>query len=115
MKFNFRKALKVTGIVAGVVAVAYLISRSGDDSSPESDFEEWVEEASKEELSDAYEEERQQWIKNGYCRGTGEHTPKMKRLNREISKRAAEEWEKAPRRNTDPNFRWTDANRWDKD
>ena len=36
-------------------------------------------------------------------------------LNKEISKRVAEEWENDPRRNKDPNFRWTDANRWDKD
>lgn len=39
----------------------------------------------------------------------------MKRLNSEINKRAAEEWENDPRRNKDPNFRWADANRWDKD
>ena len=32
----------------------------------------------------------------------------MKCLDKEISKRVAEEWEK------DPNFRWTDSNRWDK-
>ena len=68
-----------------------------------SEFEKWVEGASHEELSEAYEEERQDWIKNGFNGGTGE------------SKRVAEEWENDPRRNKDPNFRWTDANRWDKD
>ena len=47
--------------------------------------------------------------------GKFEKTPKMNRLNKEISKRVAEEWENDPRRNKDPNFRWTDANRWDKD
>lgn len=80
-----------------------------------SEFEKWVEGASQEELSDAYEEERQQWIRDGYNGGTGEKTAKMKRLNDEINKRVAEEWENNPRRNRDPNFRWTDANRWDKD
>ena len=80
-----------------------------------SEFEKWVEGASPEELSDAYEEEIQDWIKNGFDGGTGEKTPKMNRLNKEISKRVAEEWENDPRRNKDPNFRWTDANRWDKD
>ena len=80
-----------------------------------SSFEKWVEGASREELSDAYEEERQQLIKDGFNGGTGEKTPKMKRLNDEINKRVAEEWENDPRRNTDPNYRWTDANRWDKD
>jgi hypothetical protein len=39
----------------------------------------------------------------------------MNRLNEEINKRVAEEWGNDPRRNKDPNFRWTDANRWDKD
>lgn len=79
------------------------------------DFEKWIEKASLEELSDAYEKERQQWIKDGYNGGTGKKTPRMKRLDSEISKRSAEEWEKDPRRNTDPNFRWTDANRWERD
>ncbi len=80
-----------------------------------SDFEKWVESASYEELAAAYEEERQRWIKDGYNGGTGRKTPKMNRLNEELSKRAAEEWENNPNRNRDPNYRWTDANRWDKD
>lgn len=46
-----------------------------------SEFEKWVEGASHEELSEAYEEERQDWIKNGFNGGTGEKTPKMNRLN----------------------------------
>lgn len=75
----------------------------------------WMESASHEELSDAYEKERKQWIKDGYNNGTGEKTYRMNRLNDEINKRTAKEWENDPRRNTDPNFRWTDANRWDKD
>lgn len=76
-----------------------------------SEFEKWVEGASQEELSKAYEEERQKWIREGYNKGTA----KMKRLNFEINKRVAEEWKNDPRRNKNPNFRWTDANRWDKD
>ena len=80
-----------------------------------SEFEKWVEGASQEELSKAYEEERQKWIREGYNKGTGERTAKMKRLNFEINKRVAEEWKNDPRRNQNPNFRWTDANRWDKD
>ncbi len=79
-----------------------------------SSFETWVENASDEELSDGYEERRQQWIKDGYG-GDGEKTPEMKCIDKEISRRAEEEWAKNPNRNTDPNFRWTDANRWDKD
>ena len=71
-----------------------------------SSFEKWVEHASQEELSAAYEKERLQWIENG----AGNRTPKMLRLDKEISKRVAEEWENDPRCNRDPNFRWTDAN-----
>lgn len=77
--------------------------------------EKWMEGASHDELSDAYEAERQQWIKDGYNNGTGEKTNKMNRISEEISKRVEKEWENDPRRNKDPNFRWTDANRWDKD
>ena len=39
-----------------------------------SEFEKWVEGASQEELSKAYEEERQKWIREGYNKGTGERT-----------------------------------------
>lgn len=56
-----------------------------------SEFEKWVEGASHEELSNAYEIERQDCIKNGFSGDTGEKTPKMNRLNKEISKRVAEE------------------------
>lgn len=80
-----------------------------------SGFEKWAENASQKELSEAYENERQQWIKDGFNGGTGEKTAKMKRLNDEIEKRVAEERANDPKRNKDPNYRWTDANRWDKD
>lgn len=69
----------------------------------------------KEKLSNAYEDERQKWIKGGYNKGTGEKSAKMKRLDKKLSKISAREWKKNPNRNKDPNFRWTDANRWDKD
>lgn len=77
-------------------------------------FDKWLETASYEELADNYEERRQQWMRDGFG-GNGERTPEMKRIDREMSRRTAEKWGKDPRRNTDPNFRWTDANRWDKD
>lgn len=73
-----------------------------------------IENGSYEELSDEYERRRQEWVRDGYG-GNGEKTPEMKRLDREMSRRSAEEWEKDPRRNRDPNYRWTDANRWDRD
>ena len=69
---------------------------------------------SDEDLEISYEKERQRWMNTGF-NGDGSHTKKMNRLNKEISRRSAKKWKKDPRRNTDPNFRWTDANRWDKD
>lgn len=32
----------------------------------------------------------------------------------DLFKSGFEKWENDPRRNRDPNYRWTDANRWDK-
>ncbi len=77
-------------------------------------FDIWLETASDEELEAGYEQRRQQWIKDGYG-GTGEKTFEMKQIDKEMSRRSAEKWENDPRRNRDPNYRWTDANRWDKD
>lgn len=79
-----------------------------------SSLEKMIDAATDEELANEYETRRQQWAKTGFG-GDGEKTPEMKAIDREISRRSAEKWEKDPRRNTDPNYRWTDANRWDKD
>lgn len=77
-----------------------------------SDFDRFLESASDKELEDAYEERRLEWLKTTK---TGEKTDEMKRLDKEISNRSYEKWKKNPNRNTDPNYRWSDANRWDKD
>lgn len=74
----------------------------------------WLQSATDQELADGYESRRLEWLKNGQ-NGTGIKTPEMQMIDREMSRRSAEKWEKDPRRNTDPNFRWTDVNRWDKD
>ncbi len=39
----------------------------------------------------------------------------MEQISQELGNRGAEEWFKNHPRNTDPNYRWTDVNRWDKD
>lgn len=78
------------------------------------DLASWIQSASDQELAAAYERRRLEWLKNGQ-NGTGIKTPEMQMIDREMSRRAAEKWENDPHRNTDPNFRWTDANRWDKD
>ena len=77
-----------------------------------SDFDRFLETASLQELKDAYEERRLKWLKTTK---TGEKTYEMKKLDAEISKRSYEKWLKNPNRNTNPNYRWSDANRWDKD
>lgn len=71
----------------------------------------WMETASDQELADGYEKRRLAWLKEG----GGMKTPEMERIDREISRRSAEKWKNDPRRSKDPNFRWTDANRWEKD
>lgn len=67
------------------------------------EFDDLIENGSDEELSDEYEHRRQEWARDGYG-GNGEKTPEMKRLDREMSRRSAEKWEKDPRRNRDPNY-----------
>ena len=74
-----------------------------------SSFQKWIENASYEDLAEAYEQARQQWLK----KGGGDKTQRMNRLDAEMPKRPAEKCKHDPRRNKDPNFRWTDANRWD--
>ena len=77
-------------------------------------FGEWMKNASFEELEAAYEKRRQKWLKEE-AKTTGEKTYEMKRLDAEISRRAAEKRKNDPSRSKNPNYRWTDANRWDKD
>ena len=79
-----------------------------------SETEKWITSASHEELLDAYEKERQRMIANGYSDSiTGRTTPLMDRLNEEMNKHTEKEWENDPRRSKDPNFHWSDKNRWE--
>ena len=57
---------------------------------------------------------RQQWLKNGQ-NGTGIKTPEMVKIDSEMSRRSAIKWQNDPKRSRDKNYRWTDANRWEKD
>lgn len=115
MNIDWKKVLKVSGLLlVGTSAVIVEICSARKNSNSSNSFESLLGTESDDDLDDEYEERRQQWIKDGY-NGNGEITPEMKKIASEMSRRAAEIWEKDPRRNTDPNFRWTDANRWDKD
>lgn len=108
MKFNWKKTLTTTAVLAFGALVAVLVSKDKDE------FGDWLESASDDELYEGYEERRQEWARTGFG-GDGEKTPEMNRIDKEISRRSAEKWENNPHRNTDPNFRWSDANRWDND
>lgn len=77
-------------------------------------FEAWLRSATDQELTDGYKARRLEWLRNGQ-NGTGIKTPEMQMIDQEMSRRFAEKWAKDPLRNTDPNYRWTDANRWEKD
>lgn len=68
--------------------------------------------ATDDELKDAYEKERKKWLATGQ-NGDGEHSHVMKSINKEMSKREAKKREKNPYRSSDPDYRWTDKNRWE--
>ncbi len=69
----------------------------------------WMETASDAELRDAYDKDRTTEYKE-----TGVKTPKMNRIEKEMSKRYMEEYNKnhTDSENTQ-HERWTDKNRWE--
>lgn len=69
----------------------------------------WLKTASTEELEEAYEK-----LRLDFCK-TGIRAYPMEQINDELSERGAKEWFAKHPPNLDPHFRWTDANRWDKD
>lgn len=77
-------------------------------------FDKWLENVSYEELAEGYEERRLRWQKDGFG-GNGQPTYEMRKINAAMRKITEERWINDPRRNKDPNFRWSDANRWEKD
>ena len=85
----------------GVTAVIYKNNKTT--------FPDWLKIASKEELEEIYEKLRLDFIK------TGVKTFEMEKISQELGERGAKEWFEKHPPNLDPNFRWTDINRWDKD
>ena len=110
MKKWFNKNKKYV-LIGGTVlltvgsGIAYVIYKKGKVS-----FEDWVKMAPTEELNEAYEKLRLEI----FCK-TGDKPPEMERISRELGERGAKEWFEKHPPNLDPNFRWTDANRWEKD
>ena len=72
-------------------------------------FKDWLKKASQDELKEVYEK-----LRLDFCR-TGNKSYEMEKISQELGIRGAKEWFKNHPPNNNPNFRWTDANRWDKD
>ena len=73
-------------------------------------FEDWIKISPTEELKEAYEKLRLEI----FCK-TGDRPPEMERISQELCKRGAKEWFAKHPNSYNPSFRWSDANRWDKD
>lgn len=86
------------------VGVGYVLYKNNKISFPD-----WLKNASTEELEEIYEEMRLDYNK------TGTKSFGMEQISHELGERGAKEWFKKHPPSTDPYFRWTDANRWDKD
>lgn len=96
-KYILIGAAGLAAVGAGVVYIMY----KGKKIS----FEDWLKIASDKELNEAYEKLRlTEYLK------TGTKSYVMEQLDREMSERMP----KNPP-HPDINFRWTDANRWDRD
>lgn len=70
-------------------------------------FPDWLKIATKEELDEVYEKLRLEFY------NTGIKTYEMQQISHELELRGAKEWFEKHPPNLDPNYRWTDANRWD--
>lgn len=81
------KGIKISGVIGAgalIVTMNKLFQISSDD------FENWLETASDEELSDGYEERRLKWLKDNH----GDITPEMSKINDEIVSRMNKKYEK---------------------
>ena len=105
--FNKNKRyVMIGGTVALIVVgtgVSYVLFRNKKVSFPD-----WLKLASKEELEEAYEK-----LRLDFCK-TGTKSYGMEQIGHELGERGAKEWFAKHPPNLDPNFRWTDANRWEK-
>ena len=106
--FNKNKKYILMGgaIVFSVVGttVGYVLYKNHKFS-----FEDWLNTASKADLEHAYKELQAIFHK------TGDRPFGMQQISQELGKRDANDWCLKHPPNPDPNFRWTDANLWEKD
>lgn len=102
-----KKYILIGGTVALVLigaGVSYVLCKNKKVS-----FSDWVKSAPTEELEDAYKK-----LRLDFCK-TGVKTYPMEQISHELGERGAKEWFAKHPPNPDPNFRWTDTNRWDRD
>lgn len=102
-----KKYILVSGtVVLSIVGVGvgYVVYKNNKIS-----FSDWLKLASKEELEKIYKK-----MRLNFCE-TGTKEFGMEQISYELGVRGAKEWFMKHPPNTDPNFRWTDANRWDID
>ena len=101
---NKKKYVLVGGTVVLLVVgtgAGYLVYKNNKNS-----FVNWLKTASDDILEDVYEK-----FRLGFCK-TGIRTYEMEQIGRELGERDAKKWFEICPPNLDPNFRWTDENRW---
>ena len=92
-----------------IVGACIAVVLSKDNGGKRLSVSDWVQIASKADLENVYEKERQVFLK------TGTKSYIMEKISHELGLRGAREWAEKHPPNLDPYFRWTDANRWEKD
>ncbi len=100
-----KKFIKIGGYVVLAIigaGVSYVLNK--DD---EMTFSDWLQVASTDDLNEAYENLRLNF------RETGKQTFEMEQISQELGSRGAEEWFEKHPPNLDPNYRWTDENRFE--
>lgn len=99
---------KKGAFIAGALGTVWTLLLNLKDKES---FEKWILNASDEDLDRAYEKERLERV----SRGEEQTSHRMRRISNEMNERAAIKAQNDPKRNKNPNFRWTDEARWDKD
>lgn len=101
-----KKYIQIGGTVAVIIVgatVGYVLCNNKKVS-----FADWIKQAPTEDLEQAHKK-----LRLDFCK-TGVRSYEMEQISRELGDRGAKEWFAKHPPKVDPNFRWTDANRWDK-